>query len=103
QESDPEQEKQRQLAAAKRKSVLDLISRERIEFLNRELGTKEKAMLTDHFDRIRDIEKSLENIQDDVNVTCRKPAEPTDPPLGANYIGSIDRGSGFDTNIAYSN
>lgn len=101
-ESDPEAERQRFLASEKRRSVLDLIAKERVDFLKRELAPREKAQLADHFDQIRDLEKSLETVEDPGDgPTCRKPAEPRDPAEGADYVGRQQDNT--NPNLGYSN
>ncbi len=68
------------LERAKRKhgSVLDAIDKERLAFLGRELGPKEKAMLATHLDSIRDLEKRVTSpaITGAANPVCQKPNDP---------------------------
>ncbi len=104
QDSDPRVEAERQLAVQKRQSVLDLLAKERVDFLNRELGARERSMLSDHFDHIRTLEQSVQSVASDnlASQTCRKPQDPgQDPPLGADYIGA--RSDNQDPNTGYSN
>lgn len=101
---DPAIEAQRQLAIDQRKSVLDLIDQGLLNSLKRELASSDKAMLSNHFEQIRELENraNSEGLTNSSAVTCVKPERPIDPPLGADYqVGTTD---GQDNSaIAYSN
>lgn len=75
----------------KRKSILDLIEKDRLQFLNRELSSKEKTMLSDHFDKIRDLETRIVAIDPTtMSNSCVKPNDPgADPAQGSDYVGDV--------------
>lgn len=61
----------------KRKSVLDMLDKDRMAFLNRQLASREKAMLVTHLDFIRDIELRVQAMSaTPVTAACLKPADP---------------------------
>lgn len=67
-----------ELAKRKHASVLDAIDKDRLAFLGRELGPREKAMLSTHFDSIRELEKRVSGptITGAANPVCKKPNDP---------------------------
>ncbi|MGZ3744012.1 MAG: DUF1552 domain-containing protein [Pseudobdellovibrionaceae bacterium] len=79
------------LAFNKRKSVLDFLDKERLNFLNRELSTPERTMLSSHLDAIRELETRISTQAPLPSVSsCTKPADPgTDP--GTDFAGQSQR------------
>ncbi|MBL8949367.1 MAG: DUF1552 domain-containing protein [Myxococcaceae bacterium] len=70
------------LALDQRKSVLDLLDRDRLAFLSRELSPKEKAMLSTHLDEIREIERRINALPIPTmpGGVCQRPADPGADP-----------------------
>lgn len=67
------------LAWEQRKSVLDLIDKRRLQYLNRELGKNERAMLTAHLDQIRELELRVTDTPT-LPTTCKAPPPVTSDP-----------------------
>lgn len=79
------------LAFDKRKSVLDYLDKERLNFLNRELGNQERTMLTSHLDSIRELELRIATQAPlPATANCTKPAAiATDP--GTSWTEQVKR------------
>lgn len=84
-------EAQRLFQLRQRKSVLDLVDKRRVEYLNRLISAESKTKLSDHFDRIRDLENQIDAdiaaTQTTTN-TCKMASQPPmNLPIGSDYVG----------------
>ncbi len=71
----------------RRKSILDF-TLESYRRLGGRLGAADKDRLTEHLERIREIERGLLQVGATATAGCRKPG---DPPAGANFTAAIGK------------
>lgn len=92
------------LALDQRKSVLDLIDRDRLSFLNRELSKSEKAMLVTHLDEIREIELRINALPIPTmpGGVCQAPMDPGADPAITSTQYTPPGGTGEPQTIRYA-
>lgn len=85
-------EAERLRALKQRKSVLDLLDQRRVQYLQNLVGQEAKTKLSDHFDRLRDLERQVDadiQMTDAVVNTCKMASQPPSSlPLGTDYVGT---------------
>jgi hypothetical protein len=82
------------LAYDNRKSILDYLDKDRVNFLKRNLASRDLIILTNHLDYIRELELRVAAVPVvSTNATCHKMADPgTDPGAsGSNYYNEDKR------------
>ena len=91
-DSDDRAENARQAAIRERKSILDLLDARRVEYLNKLASSQSRQRLEDHFDHIRTIENSLQDVEVSDSGLCLKPSDPgSDPGKNGAYSNENKR------------